>query len=91
MSKNVKLHQRIKGVITIVFPLIVTSIDKIETIAYAMELRSFGKDKRRTWYRYRDFTKADYAVVIISASLIAVAVVLGFLNHGRFYNPFLTG
>jgi len=90
MSKNVKLHHRLKGAITIVFPLIVTSIDKIDTIAYAMELRSFGKSRQRTWYRYRAFTKADYIVVIVSASLIAVAVILGIMNGGRFYNPFLT-
>jgi len=91
LSKNVNLLRRLKGAISIVFPLIVTSIDKIEIIAYAMELRSFGKSRHRTWYRYRAFTKADYAVVIISASLIAVAVMLNVLNEGRFYNPFLTG
>jgi len=91
MSKNVKLHHRLKGAISIVFPLIVTSIDKIDIIAYAMELRSFGKSKYRTWYKYRPFTKADYAVVIVSASLILVAVLLGISNGGRFYNPFLTG
>jgi len=89
LSKNVKLLDRLKGMISIVFPLIVTSIDKIEIIAYAMELRSFGKNRRRTWYRYRAFTAADYVVVIVSASLIAVAIVLGVVNEGRFYNPFL--
>jgi len=91
ISKNVKLIYRIKGLISIVFPLIVTSIDKIDIIAYAMELRSFGKSRHRTWYRYRPFSKADYVVVIVSASLIAVAVILGVINEGRFYNPFLPG
>jgi len=91
ISKNVKLIYRLKGLISIVFPLIVTSIDKIDIIAYAMELRSFGKNRHRTWFRYRPFTIADYIVVIVSASLIAVAVVLGIINEGRFYNPFLTG
>jgi len=89
ISKNVKLHQRVKGIITIVFPLIVTSIDKIDTISYAMELRSFGKNKQRTWYRERAFLKADYIVVIVSASLIAIAIVLNIHNGGRFYNPFI--
>ena len=89
ISKNVKLHQRVKGIITIVFPLIVTSIDKIDTISYAMELRSFGKNKQRTWYRERAFTKADYIVVIVSAAMIAVSIVLNIHNGGRFYNPFI--
>jgi energy-coupling factor transport system permease protein len=91
ISKNAKLHNRVKGIITIVFPLIVTSIDKIDMISYAMELRSFGKYKQRTWYRARAFTKADYIVVIISASLIAVSVMFNILNGGRFYNPFTDG
>jgi energy-coupling factor transport system permease protein len=89
ISKNAKLHHRVKGIITIVFPLIVTSIDKIDTISYAMELRSFGKNKQRTWYRARDFAAADYVVIIVSASLIAVSVILNVLNGGRFYNPFM--
>ena len=88
ISKNAKFVSRVKGVISIVFPLIVTSIDKIEIISYAMELRSFGKNKRRTWYRERAFAKADYIVVITSALLIAVAVALNILNGGRFFNPF---
>jgi len=89
ISKNVNLFNRVKSLISIVFPLIVTSIDKIEIIAYAMELRSFGKNRRRTWYRYRPFTKADYVVVVVSASLIAVAVILNIVNEGRFFNPFV--
>jgi energy-coupling factor transport system permease protein len=89
ISKGAKLGRRIKGLISIVFPLIVTSIDKIETISYAMELRSFGKNKRRTWYRARAFAPADYIVVIVSASLIAVSVMLNIANGGRFFNPFI--
>ena len=89
ISKNAKFIARVKGLVSIVFPLIVTSIDKIETISYAMELRCFGKGKRRSWYRERAFTKADYIVVIASASLIAVSVLLNISNEGRFYNPFL--
>ena len=89
ISKGAKLIRRVKGLISIVFPLIVTSIDRIETISYAMELRSFGKNKRRTWYRERAFTKADYIVVIVSASMIAVSIVLNIQNGGRFYNPFI--
>jgi energy-coupling factor transport system permease protein len=89
ISKGAKLIARVKGLISITFPLIVTSIDRIETISYAMELRSFGKNKRRTWYRARAFRKADYVVIFASASLIAVAVVLNILNNGRFFNPFV--
>lgn len=89
ISSNAKLFDRIKGAASILFPLIITSTDKIETIANAMELRSFGKNKKRTWYRARKFAAADYVVIIVSVLLIAVAAVLNFINGGRFYNPFV--
>ena len=88
ISKNAKLLDRIKGSASILIPLILISIDKIETIANAMELRSFGRNKSRTWYRAQSFTNADYAVVAVSIVLVAVAIVLNFVNGGRFYNPF---
>ena len=89
ISKNVRLSARLKGVAVILFPLIVTSIDKIDRIANAMELRSFGKNKSRTWYRARPFKTIDYVAVAASALLIVAAVVLNFVNGGRFFNPFV--
>lgn len=89
ISKNARLKNRIKGIATILFPLIITSIDKIERISNAMELRSFGKNKRRTWYRGRSFAAIDYAVIIISLLFIGVSVILNIINGGRFYNPFI--
>jgi len=89
LSKNVKLSKRVTGMLTILFPLIITSIDKIERISNAMELRSFGKNKRRTWFRAKPFRAADYIVIIASALLIGVSIALFFVNGGRFFNPFV--
>ena len=89
ISKGAKLIRRVKGLISIVFPLIVTSLDKIDTISQAMELRSFGKNKTRTWYNGRDFARADYVVIIVSAASIVVSVLLNISNGGRFFNPFV--
>ena len=89
LSRKAKLSARIKGATAILFPLIFSSMDKIETIANAMELRSFGKHKKRTWYRGRPFHAMDYMVIGISALTIAAAVWLNILNRGRFFNPFL--
>lgn len=88
ISKKARLPQRVKHASAILFPLIFSSMDKIETISNAMELRSFGKKKRRSWYKGRPFRPADYGVVIVSALLVAVAVLLNRANGGRFYNPF---
>lgn len=39
------LMQRIKGNLLIITPLIFSSLERIDTIATAMELRRFGKEK----------------------------------------------
>lgn len=89
ISKNARLSTRIKGVATILFPLIVTSIDRIDRISGAMELRSFGKNPKRTWYRGRPFKAIDYITIIISLLFIVASLVMNFVNGGRFWNPFV--
>lgn len=89
MSKNAKLLKRIQSASAILLPLIFSSLDKIETISNAMELRSFGKNKKRTWYRARSFTRWDCWIIGLSALSILIAIGLNIHNNGRFYNPFL--
>lgn len=89
MTKKEKLGQRLKNVATVLFPLILTSMQKIEVISNAMELRSFGKNKKRTWYEANPFKKADIAVFIICAVLLVVSLLLNIVNGGRYYNPFI--
>ena len=88
ISKDVRLPARLRGAASILFPLVITSIDKIETIANAMELRSFGKNKTRTWYNARRFETGDFVAVISGAALVLLSVALNIVNGGRFYNPF---
>lgn len=45
LSRREKLPKRLKNMGAILMPLVLTSLDRIETISYAMELRSFGKYK----------------------------------------------
>lgn len=89
MTDKERLFKRIKNVATILFPLIMTSMQKIEVISNAMELRSFGKGKKRTWYAARPFRTADYAVMAGSVLVVLLSVGLTLLNGGRFYNPFV--
>lgn len=89
MSKKVSLGKRLKAASAILVPLILSSMDRIDIISNAMELRGFGKNKKRTWYMARAFTKADYAAMLVSALLLAVSVALNVVNGGRFWNPFV--
>lgn len=89
MSKKESLAKRLKAASAILIPLILSSMDRIETISNAMELRGFGKMKKRTWYMGRKFTKADFAAMGFCALLLIIALVLNYINGGRFYNPFI--
>lgn len=88
MSKKASLHQRLKGALQIVFPLILSSLDRIEVVSTAMELRRFGQKKKRTWYAGESFHKSDVIAVILSIILLIISLYLVKVNQGRFYNPF---
>lgn len=89
MSKKVSLGKRLKSLMAILIPLILSSIDRIDIISNAMELRGFGKNSKRSWYMARRFTKYDYISMAVCVLFIAAAIVLNVINHGRFYNPFI--
>lgn len=88
LSKNEKVGKRIKNAAAIIMPLILSSLDRIEVISNAMELRGFGKGKKRTWYSQKPFHRADWIVLITGIVLFALAMIITFSNGSRFYNPF---
>ncbi len=88
-TKKQSLIKRLKNAATMLFPLIISSMDRIEIISNAMELRGFGKDKKRTWYSFRPFRKSDWTTIIVSFVCLAVSISLNFLNGGRYFNPFI--
>ena len=89
MSKKESLFRRLKAASAILIPLILSSIDRIETISNAMELRGFGKHKRRSWYMARPFRPADFVAMGLCALLFAAAIFLNIHNGTRFWNPFI--
>ena len=88
LSKKANLGKRIKGTLNIVMPLIFSSIDRIDIISTAMQLRRFGSKKKRTWYVYEPFKPADYAVTALAIMLVIIVAILWHINSGRFFNPF---
>ena len=89
MSSKASLIDRIKKSSTILFPLIFSSMDRIDVVSNAMELRGFGKYKKRTWYSARPLKKNDYIVLIVTVIFTVTALVITFQNGSRFYNPFM--
>ena len=87
LSQKAGLVKRIRGNLQIVLPLIFSSLERIDTISTAMELRRFGRYKKRTWYVHKSLIKQDYLVIVSAILLLGISIGLIFLNHGRFYNP----
>ena len=89
MSGKAKLMSRIKSTASIIFPLIFTSIGRIDTISNAMELRGYGKYKKRTWYMGRKLQRNDYLCIALVLGFAVAALVVTYHDGSRFYNPFI--
>ncbi|MDR2546403.1 MAG: energy-coupling factor transporter transmembrane protein EcfT [Lachnospiraceae bacterium] len=89
ISKKAPLRRRLSGVLTILFPLVFSSMDKIDQISNALELRGFGRLPKRTWYSARKFGKGDYIICAASLLMILLSALTLVLNGGRFFNPFV--
>lgn len=89
LSSKEKLFKRIKNASSILMPLIFSSLERIDKISIAMELRAFGNSKKRTWYKKKEFSSNDYLVIGMFAVIVLISIVLVKINGGRFYNPFI--
>ncbi|MFR6245925.1 MAG: energy-coupling factor transporter transmembrane component T family protein [Romboutsia timonensis] len=89
LSSKEKLSNRIKNSAAILMPLIFSSLERIDKISLAMELRAFGNNKKRTWYNSRKFGKIDYIFIVILLIIVAISIAMVKVNGSRFYNPFI--
>jgi len=88
LTKNVSFARRFKNVTAILIPLILSSLDKTDTISNAMELRGFGKMKNRSWYNIRPFAGGDYLTFALMAAFLALYLYLRSTLEGMFWYPF---
>jgi energy-coupling factor transport system permease protein len=88
LSRKASWIKRLKRTAPLLLPLLFSSLDRIDVISRAMELRGFGKHHKRSWYGARPFSRADTITLIISAALFAAGLWLTFRGGSRFFNPF---
>lgn len=88
MSSKASLVNRLKAASNILIPLILSSMERIETISNAMELRGFGKSRKRSWYSARKFSKMDFLSIAFCVLLLLTSLLITYLNGGRYFNPF---
>ncbi len=82
------LWQRARNSIQILLPLLFTSLERIETVSNAMDLRGFGAGRKRTWYNQQTMTRIDYVAISCIVLLTIFSFVVTFHDGNRFYNPF---
>ena len=58
-AKKAKLGYRMKQTVLILVPLIISSFDRIGNISNAMDLRGFGKLKKRSYYSEHEDVAGD--------------------------------
>ena len=88
MSGKAKLKDRIVRTASILFPLLFTTMERIDTVSNAMELRGFGKKKKRTWYSARPLKRNDYLFLILTVLFCAISLFITYRDGSRFWNPF---
>lgn len=88
MSAKAPLLSRIRNTSTIIFPLIFSSMDRIDVVSNAMELRGFGKHKKRTWYMEKKLQRNDCLAIAFTVLFTVAALAVTFADGSRFYNPF---
>jgi energy-coupling factor transport system permease protein len=88
LSKKASFTSRVKGAARLLVPLIITSMERIEVVSRAMELRGFGKYRKRSWYMSRPFKRFDIAVLVLAIVLFIAGMVWTFRSGSRYWNPF---
>jgi len=84
-GKKVSLFTKLKNYVLFLVPLIFTAFGKVGNIANAMDLRGYGKMKKRTYYAENEPTKADKIVRIFALALILTAACYVVMH--RWINP----
>lgn len=88
VSRKVGIGTRVRNTVAVLMPLLLGTFDRIEQVSAAMELRGFGRGRRRTWAVSTPLRAADWLVIAAAALLALVPVALLWVNGGRFWNPF---
>jgi hypothetical protein len=65
-----------------------TAFSRIEIVSNAMDLRGFGRYKKRTWYVREPYTKADMIALAAGIAFLLLGICLKAASSGYFWYPF---
>lgn len=92
-KRRLNIIKRLRDNIFILLPLIVSSFDRIGTIANALDLRAYGLLNKRTYYCEHEPSKYDYilryiSVIVILLSFTWIVSRLIWVPSTRMWYPF---
>lgn len=82
------LSHLLKNYMTVLIPLVLGSLERIEIVSNAMDLRGFGKAPKRTWYVRESITKKDVIALIMVLLFVAIGFALKATRISYFWYPF---
>lgn len=82
------LIKRLQNYNTILLPLVLSSLNRVEVISNAMDLRGFGCNKKRTWYSGQKYGKNDFIVLLFIITIMLVSIYVKFNILKGFWYPF---
>lgn len=73
--KHVRFKEKLKVYRYILFPIVINSMLRAKELSSAMEVRGFRAYPARTSYMVLKMNKADYAIIIMSVTAAAAAII----------------
>lgn len=87
-KEDANIITRLKNYNTILFPLVLSSLNRVEIISNAMDLRGFGNKNKRTWYSGQKYGPIDFITSVLMVVLLGVAIYLKIYVLKGFWYPF---
>ncbi|ACU78259.1 energy-coupling factor transporter transmembrane component T family protein [Mycoplasma mycoides] len=84
--KNGKFKDKVKSLTSLIIPLLVSSFQKAEDLAYAMDARGYDPNATRTRFVQFKFRIIDAIIFVLGISFAIFMMVYGSNPHGIFTN-----
>ncbi|WP_108649588.1 energy-coupling factor transporter transmembrane component T family protein [Dongshaea marina] len=79
--------QRARNLFVVILPLLISSLQRIDVVSNAMELRGFGCGRSRSWYHRKPLARLDWWMLLVGVLLIGLLCYLKSVVSGGFWFP----
>jgi energy-coupling factor transport system permease protein len=77
--------RRLRKSARVVVPLMMTAIGSIQNLAFSLDSRGYGAQRKRTYLHEPRYSAADAAVLVLLAAILATAITLRVTGHGAVF------